>query len=100
MNVSCFHCLPKEGLIIPNFSLSDKIALSKMHAESPLQSVKWLMSAYHLNHGDAKYIVMHMNPKQGTCHRCNNIGLAEEYVNCPKCKALNMNWKIEDLTTI
>jgi len=52
------------------------------------------MNNFKVNHRDAKYIVTHINTEYGRCKRCIFNNLDEEYVKCPKCGALNFNWKI------
>lgn len=61
-----------------------------------LQTVKLLIDEYALSHTEAKYIVMHINHTYGHCKRCNFTALTGEYINCPKCGALNFNWKITE----
>jgi len=95
IKVQCKNCLPKEGIEVPAFSGSEKVRLTEMKTESPIKATKWLMENYKASHLEAKYMVTHINIKFGKCNRCNFNELEEEYLNCPKCKALNFNWKIE-----
>jgi Zn finger protein HypA/HybF involved in hydrogenase expression len=96
MKVQCKNCLPKEGINIPEFSPSDKNRLIKMKLESPLKTVKYLMDNLKLNHLESKYITAHINETYGKCNRCNFDNLERENLNCPKCGALNLNWKMDN----
>ncbi|MBD0404491.1 hypothetical protein [Flammeovirga sp. EKP202] len=94
MKVKCKHCLPKEGIEVPAFSLSDKNRLFEIKQESSIKTVKFLMDNYKLSHLESKYITAHINDRYGKCNRCSFNDLVDEYVNCPKCGALNFNWKV------
>jgi Zn finger protein HypA/HybF involved in hydrogenase expression len=96
MKVQCKNCLPKEGIEVPELKQSDKNRLSKMKQESPIKTVKCLMDDYGLSHLESKYITTHINENYGKCNRCDFNELDQEYLNCPKCGALNFNWKIDN----
>lgn len=96
MKVQCKHCLPKEGIEIPDFTEADKKVLQELKSKSPLHSVEHLIDHFKLSHLDAKYITLHINKNYGRCNRCFFDNLNEEYIKCPKCSALNFNWKIKD----
>ena len=53
-----------------------------------------IKSFYDVQDIDAKFSLMHINKKYGKCNRCNVDFLDEEYIVCPKCRALNFNWKL------
>ena len=92
MKVRCKNCLPTEGVEVPDFTQSDKKKLSDLILESSIKAVKILIDDFKLNPRDAKYIVTHINKKYGKCNQCNFDKLDREYMNCPKCGALNFNW--------
>ena len=94
MKVQCKNCLPEEGIELPDFTQSDKESLTEMKLESPVKTVKLLMNDYKLSQRDSKYIVTHINKEYGKCNRCNFNKLDQEYLNCPKCGALNFNWRL------
>ena len=94
MKVQCKNCLSKEELEIPDFTQLDKKSLYDMKLESSIKAVKLLIDDFKLSHRDAKYVVAHINERYGKCNRCNFDKLDREYLNCPKCGALNFNWKI------
>ena len=94
MKVQCKNCIPKEGLEIPEFTQSDKKRLIEMNLESSIKAVKLLIDDFKLRHRDAKYVVAHINERYGKCNRCNFDKLDGEYLNCPKCGALNFNWTV------
>ncbi|MGL5890736.1 MAG: Com family DNA-binding transcriptional regulator, partial [Bacteroidia bacterium] len=71
----------------------DKQRLLELILISPLQSVKYIIDNYEINLKEAKYIINHINTNYGHCKRCNFDKLDEEYIKCPKCGALNFNWK-------
>jgi hypothetical protein len=96
MKVKCKNCLPKEGIEIPDFTPSEKKRLWELKLKSPIHSVKHLIDNFKLSHSDAKYITLHINKDYGRCNRCSFDKLDEEYIKCPKCGALNFNWKIND----
>ena len=93
MKVQCKHCLPKEGIEIPDFDQVEKSTLLELAKQSPLQCTKYLIDNCRQNHQEAKYIVTHINKQYGKCNRCDFDKLVEEYATCPKCGALNFNWK-------
>ena len=94
MKIRCKNCLPKEGIEIPDFTQSEKLKLLQLKTESPIHLVKYIVDNYALGHGDAKYVVTHINKVYGHCNHCIFNKLDGEYTNCPKCGALNLNWKI------
>ena len=95
MKINCKNCLPKEGIEIPDFTAQEKTAFLEWAEKSRLEAVKNLMREKNLSHLDAKFIVTHINVHYGHCNRCNFNKLQEEYSKCPKCGALNLNWKNE-----
>lgn len=95
MKVHCKNCLPKEGIEVPDFKQSEKHKLLELALQSPIHCTKYIIDNYNLSHGDAKYITTHINKMYGQCNRCIFDKLNEEYIKCPKCGALNFNWKIE-----
>ena len=58
------------------------------------------MDDYKLSHLESKYITTHINESYGKCNRCDFNELNEEYLNYPKCGALNFNWKIKQVNGI
>ncbi len=96
MKVHCVNCLPKEGIEIPDFSQSEKNKLVELIIRSPLQTTRFILDNFNLSHINAKYIVAHINKTYGHCNRCNFDKLNEEYSKCPKCRALNFNWKVDN----
>lgn len=80
MRIKCKNCLPKEGIDVPNFSISDKKLFTETKSNSSIKAVKLLMNKYHLTHLESKYIVAHINKKFGSCNRHNYIELDKEYV--------------------
>jgi hypothetical protein len=95
MKLKCKNCSPKERIDIPEFSQPDKNRLSEMKQDSPIKTVKYLMDNYKFSHLESKYITNHINKCHGKCNRCDFNELDREYLNCPKCGALNFNWKTD-----
>jgi hypothetical protein len=95
MIVKCKNCLPKEGIVIPDFKQLEKNNLVELVINSPIYAVKYIVEKLMLSHSDAKYIVTHINKAYGKCNRCAFSSLEEEYITCPKCGALNFNWKMD-----
>ena len=93
MRVQCKNCLPTEGIDIPDFDPLEKSKMVTLAIESRLHCTKYILEQLNLSHRDAKYIVTHINIPYGHCNRCNFEQLDKEYITCPKCKALNFNWK-------
>jgi len=67
----------------------------KLKMKSSPLIVKKLVEEFKLSLLDSKFILHHINVVYGHCNRCKHQGLKEEYINCPKCKALNFNWKVD-----
>lgn len=93
MIVKCKNCLPTDGIDIPDFTFSEKSKLEEVTIQSPLHATKFIIDNFKLSHRDAKYIVTHINKIYGQCNRCNFDNLKDEFITCPKCGALNFNWK-------
>jgi 4-hydroxy-3-methylbut-2-en-1-yl diphosphate synthase IspG/GcpE len=96
MKVICKKCSPNEEIEIPDFKQSDKSKLQKSAIKLPLLSIKYLIDNYQVSLTNAKYMTNHINRIYGHCNRCKFDKLDEEYINCPKCGALNFNWKLEE----
>lgn len=96
MKVKCKNCYPPEGIDVPDFSQTEKSKLWRLRTESPIHSVKYLMDNFELSHLNAKYIATHITKKYGHCNKCSFDKLKGEYINCPKCEALNFNWRMDD----
>lgn len=94
MKVSCKNCLPKEGINVPEFSIIEKRHLHFLKQKSIIKVILYLQDIYKLKTETSKYIAVHINLLYGKCNRCNYQKLDREYINCPKCKALNFNWVI------
>jgi Zn finger protein HypA/HybF involved in hydrogenase expression len=100
MVVKCKNCLPKEGIEVPDFDILEKNKLIELTVQSPLHSIKYIIDNFKLSHRDAKYIITHINRIYGQCNRCKFDNLDKEYMSCPKCGALNFNWKINNVEEI
>lgn len=100
VKVTCKNCLPKDGIEIPDFTQSAKNNIVALTIQSPIQSIKFIVENFNLSPQDAKYIVTHINIPYGHCNRCTFHKLDEEYINCPTCGALNLNWQIDDESSI
>jgi predicted Zn-ribbon and HTH transcriptional regulator len=96
MKVQCKNCLENEAVEIPDFTQSEKKYLLELNQKSPLHTVKYLIDNFKASHRDAKYMVTHISIEYGRCKHCIFDNLDEEYIKCPKCGALNFNWKIND----
>jgi len=94
MKKQCLRCDPDQTYNVPFFSNAEKLELLELKKNSPLHTVKALMSKFELAHVDSKFIVSHINIEYRKCHRCSFNRLEEEYMNCPRCKSLNFNWEI------
>ena len=92
MKIQCKNCLPKEGIEIPDFSTAEKELYRELKKKSTILAVKKLVDEMGFSHRDAKYVVAHINIAYGQCNRCNFNELDKEYMECPKCGALNFNW--------
>lgn len=94
MLLKCKYCLPAEGIEVPGFTALEKSAIVKQARLSPIHTVKYLMDHFKLSHSEAKFIMSHINTIDGKCNRCDFEALEKENTACPKCGALNLNWKI------
>ncbi|MDH7447830.1 hypothetical protein [Aquimarina sp. 2201CG14-23] len=95
MKLSCKKCSKRE-FEVPNFTSEEKKNLSELKANNKLgELIQKIESLYDIESIDAKFSFMHINKKYGKCNRCNVDYLEGEYVECPKCNALNFNWKTE-----
>ncbi|MCP4442361.1 MAG: hypothetical protein GY810_25935, partial [Aureispira sp.] len=94
MKLSCIKCNPEGFFEVPEFSMETKEKLWGVRVDSGLKAVKEIMETHKQAHRDAKFIVAHLNPKQGECHQCKTELLDKEYISCPNCKALNLNWNL------
>ena len=94
MKISCKKCNPNETFEVPNFSLQEKKKLWEISKTSPLKAVKEMMNIHHLTHGNAKFVMMHINLEYKKCNRCDTELNDLEYTSCTKCGALNSNWNV------
>lgn len=92
MKLQCKNCLPAEGIEIPALNPSEKLKLKALALSSPLHAVTYMLNNLPVTHTEAKFLVQHINKRYGQCNRCNFSNLDREYMNCPKCGALNCNW--------
>ncbi len=95
MKVKCKNCLPTEGIEIPIFKHIEKLKFIDLKTVTFLNLTKYFIENYLISHQDAKFLVTHINKIYGHCNNCNFDNLNEEYINCPKCGALNFNWQTE-----
>ena len=94
MKRNCPKCSDRE-FEVPEYTLEQKKRLSNLKANKKLgELITEIESLHNIKSIDAKFNFMHINAKYGKCNRCKVDNLKEEYVNCPKCKALNFNWKV------
>ena len=93
MKIHCQRCNPDTIFEIPDFSSEAKESLQKQHRLSPLLAIKELIALHNMSHKDAKFIVHHITKEANCCNRCGTTLDAQEYTSCPKCGALNLNWK-------
>lgn len=91
--ITCKKCLSGEEILIPDFTHAEKIKLSEWVTQSALLSIKYITDNYAANYRDAKFMVNHINKIYDHCNCCNFEKLEGEYIACPKCGALNFNWK-------
>lgn len=96
MKVKCKNCLPEDGIEVPELSSEEKYAFWQLRKKSGLRLTKELMKNGRFTHLESKYITTHVNQIPGKCNRCNYDQLEGEYILCPKCSALNFNWKFSD----
>jgi len=90
----CKRC--HSELKIPNLSKLKKVELRKLEKENlPLQALKKLRTEHELTLREAKVLIVHINENYGHCIRCNFNELVKENIDCPKCKAFNLNWNTE-----
>jgi len=90
----CPRC-SNQGSEVPEYSLQQKRALHHLKVSKKSSELMMKIKSLHnLSLMDTKFIYMHINEKYGKCNRCNVDYLKEEYVHCPKCKALNFNWNV------
>jgi len=87
----CKRC--KFQLSIPELTEEQKLKFWGIRNEG-LFIIKELMSSTNLSKSEAKAIKIHINEGYGKCIRCNKLDLIGENIECPKCKAFNLNWKI------
>lgn len=66
----------------------------KLRLDSPIHTVKYIIDNFKISPVIAKYITTHINVNNGHCNNCIFDQLDKEYIQCPKCGALNFNWKL------
>jgi hypothetical protein len=91
----CLRCNSNKSYEVPLFSTSEKEELLLKARDSSIKTVKTLINEFKVSHATAKFIRLHINVKYGKYNQCNFSELNKEYVNCPKCNALNFNWKVD-----
>lgn len=93
MYLNCQRCNRNEIIKVPEFSDSEKQTIHSLIIHSAIKAIQFLSETYKITLKEAKFIVSHINLEFGKCQRCNFENLIEEYKECPKCKAMNFNWK-------
>lgn len=92
----CKRCV-KRNYLVPEFTLEEKKTLTELKANNkPLEVIQKIKTLYNVEMIDSKFSLMHINEVYGKCNRCNVDYLQGEYVDCPKCKALNFNWNLKN----
>ena len=94
MKLKCKNCLPKKGIKKHNFTITQKIKLIELKTKSGINATKYLREDLKYDAHTAKYLAVHMNVESGKCQNCNFTDLNKEYMNCPKCNRLNLNFDI------
>lgn len=87
----CKRC--NLDLNIPELTEEEKLEIWGMKDQSML-ATKAIMAFGNLSLIEAKAIETHINKKYGQCTRCDKPDLVGENVECPKCNAFNLNWRI------
>lgn len=95
MKIYCKRCNPTEIFKIPEFSTETKKKLITLRVSSPLLAIQEMRNSYNISHKKGKFITAHLNVSPNKCHRCETSLQQEEYVSCPKCNSLNLNWNVK-----
>lgn len=90
----CRRCDNERSFEIPSFTKKEKEGLIHLKQDSAITAVKELRREFGIEHANAKFIISHINSEYGKCNRCSFGTLTEEYMDCPKCGALNFNWNV------
>ena len=95
MKRSCSRCSDKE-FEVPDFTPEEKRVLINLKKGNRfVELMEEIKFRYEIQDIEAKFSLMHINRQYGKCNRCNVDYLEGEYVVCPKCRALNFNWKLK-----
>jgi hypothetical protein len=96
LKTDCLKC--NSQIVIPLITEEHKYEIWGAVVEGmPMWAIKFVMDYTSLNTIESKVLVKHINKTTGTCFNCNYKGLKEENINCPKCRAFNLNWDLKNV---
>ena len=96
MKRKCSRCSNRE-FEVPDYTAKEKKILSDLKANNRYgELIEKIESLHNIEIIDAKFTLLHINKEYGKCNRCSVDSLEGEYVICPKCKALNFNWEVNN----
>jgi len=88
----CEKC--KNKIPIPLLTKDDKEEVWRfVQIDLLLSAISYVKKRSDLDLKECKLFVEHLSRNFGECHNCNYTGLKNEHEKCPKCKALNINFK-------
>ena len=72
-------------------SPGDKARIAAAARRDPVAAARMVESKYGFDEREGRALAVHVTRKAGICHRCGSAVAGAE-VQCPKCRAANLNW--------
>jgi len=89
--VCCARC--RGYAEIPELDYATRVKLGSVARTKAISEVVHILhrdSSIPLS--DAKFIALHTTRSKGVCHRCYAPLSSDGHSECPRCKALNLDW--------
>jgi hypothetical protein len=87
---TCLQCGSLFKIVYPG-ERDEQIKIWQTRVDKGMvPTIKLIEEITHCHLRDAKGTAMHITVTPGKCHRCQNDIIEEKFVDCPRCRALNV----------
>ena len=90
-SVCCQRC--GESFRVPELKAAEQSEVAELaRAGQIAESIRLLRQITGIEVRDANLIELHITRTPGVCNRCEEQLSATGQIECPKCRAINLNW--------
>ncbi len=87
----CAHC--SSFIEVGSFDVEHRERIAQVLSQAPrISHIKLLRELFHVSLAEAKWIMYHISPWGGHCHRCRQRLQERGTVVCNQCGAANLDW--------